>query len=209
MSAVTAQAPVPVPPGNTFDKYHSENRVVRHLVGRFQTALADLLRLAAPSSVLDVGCGEGVITYSWALALRTVRVVGVDLEDPRLRGEWQRRRAPNLQFMVARAQALPFGDREFDLVAAVESLEHVSEPRRVLAEMVRVSDRHLLVSAPREPLWRSLNLIRGAYPGALGNTPGHVNHWSRAKLLGLLAGYGELVAIRSPVPWTMALVRVA
>ena len=32
---------------------------------------------------------------------------------------------------------------------------------------------------PREPLWRGLNMARGAYLKDLGNTPGHVNHWSK------------------------------
>jgi 2-polyprenyl-3-methyl-5-hydroxy-6-metoxy-1,4-benzoquinol methylase len=208
MSAAPARVPV-VPTGNTFDKYGSENPVVRRLLGRFQAALADLLRLAAPSSVLDVGCGEGALTQAWAVALGSARVVGVDLQDARLHAEWQARQSPNLNFMAARAEELPFGDAEFDLVAAIESLEHVPDPDRALAEMVRVSGRHLLVSVPREPLWRSLNLIRGAYPASLGNTPGHINHWSRGGLLRLLGSYGQLVAVRSPLPWTMALVRVS
>jgi 2-polyprenyl-3-methyl-5-hydroxy-6-metoxy-1,4-benzoquinol methylase len=208
MSAAPARAPVTPPTGNTFDKYGSENPVVRRVVGRFQAELADLFRLAAPRSVLDVGCGEGLLTQTWARTRGTVRVVGVDLDDARLHAQWESRRGPNLRFLPARAETLPFGDEEFDLVAAIESLEHVAEPDRALAEMARVTSRHLLVSAPREPLWRSLNLIRGAYLGALGNTPGHRNHWSRPALLRLLAGYGQVVAVRSPLPWTMALVRV-
>jgi hypothetical protein len=73
--------------------------------------------------------------------------------------------------------------------------------------MRRVARRHLLVSVPREPLWRALNLARGAYVADLGNTPGHVNHWSRRAFERLLAGYGK-VEIRTPFPWTMALVRI-
>ncbi len=209
MSASPAQAPVTVPTGNTFDKYGSENPLVRRLVASFQNALADLLRLAAPTSILDVGCGEGVLTQSWAQALRPAPVVGVDLTDARLEAAWQRRRGANLRFMAARAEALPFRDGEFDLVAAIESLEHVPDPDRALAEMSRVSGRHLLVSAPREPLWRWLNVVRGAYLGSLGNTPGHLNHWSRGELTRLLSRRGEVVAVRSPLPWTMALVRAS
>ena len=53
------------------------------------------------------------------------------------------------------------------------------DPEATLAEMARVARRHLLVSVPREPLWRGLNMARGAYLRDLGNTPGHVNHWSK------------------------------
>lgn len=209
MSASPAPAPATVPTGNTFDKHASRNPVVQRLVGRFDAALSDLFTTAAPRSVLDVGCGEGMLSEAWAQVPGTGRVVGVDLEDPRLQAAWRTRRRPNLFFKTARAEALPFGENEFDLVAAIESLEHVGEPEQALREMARVSSRHILVSIPREPLWRLLNVLRGAYLGALGNTPGHLNHWSGPELLRLLARYGEVVAVRSPLPWTMALVRVA
>jgi hypothetical protein len=74
--------------------------------------------------------------------------------------------------------------------------------------MRRVARRHLLVSVPREPLWRGLNLARGAYVRELGNTPGHVNHWSKPGLARLLSKYGDVVEVRTPFPWTMALVRI-
>jgi hypothetical protein len=61
---------------------------------------------------------------------------------------------------------------------------------------------------PREPLWRALNLARGAYVRDLGDTPGHVNHWSRRAFTALLARHGEVVEARAPLPWTMLLVRV-
>jgi ubiquinone/menaquinone biosynthesis C-methylase UbiE len=156
-----------------------------------------------------VGCGEGVLTERWARRLGSGPVVGLDLEDNRLRAEWSMRLRPNLRFVTGPAAALPFARDEFALVAAIESLEHMSDPQRVLAEMARVAQDHLLVSVPREPLWRALNLARGAYPRALGNTAGHLNHWSKRGLLNLLGDYGELVALRTPLPWTMALVRTS
>jgi len=67
---------------------------------------------------------------------------------------------------------------------------------------------HLLVSVPREPLWRALNVARGAYVRQLGNTPGHVNHWSRRGIAALLARHGEVVEARSPFPWSMVLAKV-
>jgi 2-polyprenyl-3-methyl-5-hydroxy-6-metoxy-1,4-benzoquinol methylase len=203
-----APALAPVPTGNTFDKYGSQNRLVRRLMDGFGAALADLFALANPDSVLDVGCGEGVLTERWAERLGSGRVVGLDLEDSGLRAHWSERTPANLEFVAGRATALPFARDEFSLVTAIESLEHMSEPRRALADMARVARDHILVSVPREPLWRTLNLIRGAYPRTLGNTPGHLNHWSTRGLLDLLGDYGHVVRVRSPLPWTMALVRM-
>ena len=106
------------------------------------------------------------------------------------------------------AEALAFADGSFELVAAIEVLEHVADPPAALAEMARVAARWLLVSVPREPLWRMLNLARGAYVGELGNTPGHLHHWTPGSFRRLLAGHGEIVSARAPLPWTMLLVRV-
>jgi ubiquinone/menaquinone biosynthesis C-methylase UbiE len=105
-------------------------------------------------------------------------------------------------------ERLQFADDEFELVAATEVLEHVTDPERALAEMARVAGRHLLVSVPHEPLWRALNMARGAYLRELGNTPGHLNHWTRRSFVRLLGQYGEVIEIRAPFPWTMLLVAV-
>jgi 2-polyprenyl-3-methyl-5-hydroxy-6-metoxy-1,4-benzoquinol methylase len=198
-----------VPTGNTFDKYGSQNPVVRRLMSGFERDLGDLFGRAAPASVLDVGCGEGVLTSRWAAELVDRPVVGVDLDDPKLAAQWATRQQPNLSFRtVGPGAGLPFEDRSFDLAAAIEVLEHVPDPERTVAEMARVARRHLLVSVPREPLWRMLNVARGAYVRDLGNTPGHLNHWSARGFRRLLARHGRIIEARAPFPWTMLLVAV-
>jgi SAM-dependent methyltransferase len=195
--------------GNTYDKYGSTNPVVRRLMARFEGTLDELFTQADPQSLLDVGCGEGVLTQKWAQRLGDERrVVGIDLDDPALHGEWAKRTAPNLEYRVMKAENLPFADGEFDAATAIEVLEHVPDAEHTVAEMARVAKRWLLVSVPREPLWRGLNMARGAYWKDLGNTPGHVNHWSKRSFVALLSRHGEVVQARSPFPWTMLLVRL-
>jgi SAM-dependent methyltransferase len=194
--------------GNTYDKYGSSNPVVRRLMAGFEGTLRELFEQADPRSLLDVGCGEGVLTQQWAQQLDDRRVVGIDLDDPTLQAEWAKRTEPNLEYRVMKAENLPFADGEFDLAAAIEVLEHVPDPEHTVAEMARVAQRWLLVSVPREPLWRGLNMARGAYWKDLGNTPGHVNHWSKRSFVALLSRHGEVVQARSPFPWTMLLVRL-
>ena len=203
-----AAEPESVPTGNTFDKYGSSNPVVRRLMGAFHGTLDELWDRADPQSVLDVGCGEGVLTYEWAERLGDRRIIGIDLEDDKLRSEWAGRRRPNLEYRVEEATQLSFGDGEFDVATAIEVLEHVPDPEATVAEMARVAERWLLVSVPREPLWRGLNMARGAYWRSLGNTPGHVNHFSKRSFSALLARYGTVEEARSPFPWTMLLVRL-
>lgn len=197
-----------VPTGNTYDKYGSTNLVVRRLMASFEQSLDELFALAAPASVLDVGCGEGVLTARWADRLAGGRVVGVDLPDPKLEAHWQDNSRANLEFTTAVAEELPFEADQFDLVAAIETLEHVADVDRAVGELARVARRHVLASVPREPLWRALNIARGAYVRQLGNTPGHLNHWSRSGFTQLLSDHGEVLEVRSPLPWTMVLLRV-
>ena len=66
----------------------------------------------------------------------------------------------------------------------------------------------LIASVPREPLWRALNLARLSYVRELGNTPGHMGHWSRRGFERFLGERFEVIEVRSPIPWTMALCRV-
>ena len=193
--------------GNTYDKYGSTNPVVKRLMANFETTLDELFAAASPDTILDVGCGEGVLTAKWAKRC-SGSVVGIDLDDPQLQAEWEQRSEPNLEYRVMKAENLPFADDEFDMAAAIEVLEHVPDPEHTVAEMARVASSHLLVSVPREPLWRALNMARGAYWRDLGNTPGHVNHWSKRSFTALLSRHGEVIEARSPFPWTMLLVRL-
>src|SRR5205085_5227042 len=81
-----------VPTCNMYDKYGSDNPVVKRLMAGFHAALDELWDMAKPQSVLDVGCGEGVLTSEWAERLEHGRIVGIDLDDPKLRAEWEKRR---------------------------------------------------------------------------------------------------------------------
>jgi 2-polyprenyl-3-methyl-5-hydroxy-6-metoxy-1,4-benzoquinol methylase len=198
-----------VPTGNTFDKYGSTNPVVRRLMQGFESTLDELWHKAAPASILDVGCGEGVLTCEWAERLGDKPIVGIDLDDPKLKAEWAKRQRPNLELRAEEATSLSFGDDDFDMAAAIEVLEHVPDPEHTVAQMARVArGGHVLVSVPREPLWRGLNMARGAYLKQLGNTPGHVNHWSKRSFVSMLKEHGTIEEARSPFPWTMVLVRL-
>ena len=140
-----------------------------------------------------------MLTHKWAQRLRDGRVVGIDLEDPAIQAEWTKRQAPNLEYKIMKAERLPFADGEFELASAIEVLEHVPDPEHTVSEMARVArGGHVLVSVPREPLWRGLNMARGAYLKELGNTPGHVNHWSRKAFVAMLERHGTVEEVRSP-----------
>lgn len=194
--------------GNTYDKYNTTNPVAKRLQAGFEATLAELFTLAAPGSLLDVGCGEAYHTHRWAQELGDKRVVGIDLDDDTLKGFWEERTAPNLEYKILKAENMPFEDNEFEVATAIEVLEHVPDPAHTISEMARVASKYLLVSVPREPIWRMVNVARGAYIKDLGNTPGHLNHWSTRSFVKELSKVGTVVETRKPFPWTMLLVRV-
>ena len=194
--------------GNTFDKYGSDDPLVRRVMAGFFRGLDGLWAQAgAPESVLDVGCGEGVITRAGARRLGAAPVVGLDVNDPRLAAEWSKAGEPNLEFRTGDAHDLPFDDDAFDLVASIEMLEQAGDPDRVLAELCRVARRAVIVSVPREPVWQALNLASGRYVRALGNSPATRNHWSRGAFVDLVGRHARVEAVRTPVPWTLVLAR--
>jgi 2-polyprenyl-3-methyl-5-hydroxy-6-metoxy-1,4-benzoquinol methylase len=131
--------------------------------------------------------------------------IGVDLGTEELQGEWRRRKGERLSFRPGSAYDLPFEDDSFDLVCALEVLEHLERPRDALAELARVSRGALLVSVPREPLWRISHLLALQDVRSLGNTPGHVNHWSSRAFEEVVSDYGRVARVRKPFPWTVVL----
>jgi ubiquinone/menaquinone biosynthesis C-methylase UbiE len=171
----------------------------------FLESAAALYAKAAPATVLEVGCGEGRLAeYLYTRANpRPWRFEACDLELGKLVETLQ----PAIVFREASVYELPYADSEFDLVICCEVLEHLEDPRRALAELRRVAASSVLLSTPREPLWRVLNVLRGKYVGDFGNTPGHLQHFGRAELEALVQTEFELVDVRAPVPWTMILAR--
>jgi len=194
-----------VPTGNTVDKYATTNPVERRMMEGFFGAFDELVDRARPTRVLEVGAGEGEVSARLVRRAPDVPVTILDLPDAELQDSW---RALGLSGVAGSGDNLPHPDGAADLVLAIEMLEHVDDPAAVLKELARVSSAYLLVSVPREPVWRIGNMARGRYLPQLGNTPGHIQHWSRRSFVRQVAEVGEVVAVRAPLPWTMVLARV-
>lgn len=189
-----------VPTGNTYDKYASTNPIERRLMAGFFDALDDSLPSAAPASILEVGVGEGEVAARVRARYPAARFVAIDLPDPALAAAWAEE---SLAGAFADISRLPFPDEAFDLVLGIEVLEHVPDPPAALRELRRVASRDLVLSVPREPIWRAANLARGKYLGALGNTPGHLNHWSKRGFRRFVDTQVRVTSVRAPLPWTM------
>lgn len=196
-----------IPVGNHYPKYQTRNPIARWLVNGFLESFRALSRATEARTVLEVGCGEGHLSAILARDGRAVR--GIDISPSVIA---QARAQPDNQAHGARFEVgsvyelRPEADAA-ELVVCCEVLEHLEQPDKALSILARLARPHLLVSVPREPLWRVLNMARGRYLGDLGNTPGHIQHWSQRQFLALLARHVDVVEVRAPLPWTMALCR--
>lgn len=154
-----------------------------------------------------MGCGEGELAQR--LAARGLRVRGTDASSDVIEEARRRAKAAGLdiEFRAAPLEALDPVRDAAGLVVCCEVLEHLPDPDAGLAMVAQLADPWAIVSVPREPLWRALNVARLKYLRDLGNTPGHLNHWSRGPFIAFLRRHFEVVEVRSPLPWTMALCR--
>jgi SAM-dependent methyltransferase len=193
--------------GNFYDKYSSRNPIERRLVSAFLDSVWSLARQTGAREVHEIGCGEGEV--SLMLARQGLRVRGSDVSADVVGEARRRAEAAGLEvaFKAARAQALDAEEDAAELVVCCEVLEHLDDPAAGLDAVARLARPWAILSVPREPLWRALNFGRLKYVRGLGNTPGHLQHFSRRSFLRFLEQRLEVVETRSPIPWTMALCR--
>lgn len=194
--------------GNVYDKYASTNPVERRLMGGFMKAFDELVAETGAKEAHEVGCGEGEMSARMARA--GLRVRGSDAFAETI--DEARRRAAveglDIAYEATAVQLLNHAEHSAELVVCCEVLEHLPDPDAALDVLASLASPWLLASVPREPLWRAMNMARGAYLRDLGNTPGHLGHWSKRGFLEMLGERFDVVEGRSPLPWTMALCKV-
>lgn len=185
------------------EKYQSRNPIARHLVHGFMTAILQLVEETGQKDVHEIGCGEGHIIGM--LARNGYRVRGSDIEPAALavaRSE-SARHGLDLRLDQKSIYDLDPDNDSADVVLCCEVLEHLTDPAAALDRLLGITRKDLIVSVPREPIWHLLNMTRGKYLHALGNTPGHYQHWTRRMFIDFVAARSEIVSVRSPLPWTV------
>ena len=188
--------------GNIEDKDNIKNPISRQLVKKFDDTLLGFLKGIKPNSLHEIGCGEGRLTRLIASHF-TIPILATDFSEEVI--EHNRANAMvDVKFVQKNIYDLTALEDYADVVICCEVLEHLENPKKALAVLKRLKANHYVFSIPREPIWRFLNVFRGRYILTLGNTPGHINHWSKQSFLRFLnTNDFRVKVIRSPIPWVM------
>lgn len=190
--------------GNTYDKYGSKNPIVVWMMNGFTQALQSFVDAAHPKSIHEVGCGEGYWSSQWAEMGLDVQASDFSEQVIEIAKENARSRGVSTDIFEARSvYDLVPGRDSADLIVCCEVLEHVEDPKKALEVLQSIATKDIILSVPREPIWRILNCVRGKYVSDFGNTPGHINHWSSGGFIRLVLQYFDIVSVARPLPWTM------
>ena len=183
------------------DKYTKKRIIGKFLVANFFKIIEKNIPTDI-KNVVEVGCGAGYSTQELKSFLNPgVKFSACDI-DPEL-VLLAKKRNPDVSCEVGSIYKLPYLDHSFDLVICLEVVEHLEDPEGALSELARISNKYVIISTPNEPLWRILNVLRGKYWRHFGNTPGHINHWSKSGLRKLVFKYFDIIAVKNPIPWTV------
>jgi len=189
-------------------KYTNARPLARRMLDKFFGAIGACVgEVGGVGTALEAACGEGFSTQR----LRAMLPAGATLhasDVERRLVEAARRQNPAVPIAQESIYRLARPDKAYDVVFALEVLEHLDDPAAALRELCRVSRRWLILSVPREPLWRLINLAQLKYVGALGNTPGHIQHWGTRGFRRLVGRFAEVRAVHTPFRWTVVLAEV-
>jgi 2-polyprenyl-3-methyl-5-hydroxy-6-metoxy-1,4-benzoquinol methylase len=187
-------------------KHESQNPIQRALIDNFHAKVVEMIRRAQPSTILELGCGEGYVLGALADAGVRAELTGIELDSraAKLAAERLGERATIEQ---RDARELAADGRRFDMVLMLEVLEHIPDPAQMLPILDSLTNGWVLLSVPWEPVFRGLNLLRGKNITRLGNDVDHVNHWGRLGFAKFVSTRFDIVTSPEVFPWSMVLAR--
>lgn len=193
-------------------KYES-GKIGDYLLDRYFATIESFIKQAnikvKNATAIEIGCGEGLSTERLnKLIPNNITLEASEFVDNQVK--LAKKNNPGMKITKESIYELKHKDNEFDLVFLPEVLEHLDFPDKGLEELKRITKKngYLILGVPNEPLWRILNMGRGKYWKYLGNTPGHLNHWSSWGLVKEVEkSYGPVLVKKTPLPWTIVLAK--
>lgn len=181
------------------------NKIFFHklFLNRFLDTIFYEINKLSPKTILDFGCGEGFFLKAMKdRGLSEKKILGVDNREDAI--ERAITLIPEYDFRYLDLFQINPDEFQFDLVMAIEVLEHLYEPENFLKHLTTLSSRYVLFSVPFEPWFRIINLCRGRDILHLGNHPEHINHWSLTSFRKFLAPYVKIKTLYVRFPWIVS-----
>lgn len=193
-------------PSANYKKHTSVNPIQQLLIRRFYAVLLGFVKETGASSVLDAGSGEGFTLDKLYRAKLAKRYAGFDASEEAVK--MGNRMFPHLRLVQGDMYTIPFASKSFDLVVCCEVLEHLSDPKKALAELCRVSGGLVMLTVPWEPWFQLSNFFLGKYVSRWGNHPEHVNHWTKSGFVQYVRANG-LTVLHATIsfPWIIVLAK--
>lgn len=192
--------------GNVYNKYTSNNPIEKALVRNFLSSINKMIISSGARTIHEVGCGEGFL-LDYLINNGHADIKGSDISTDaiaeaklRLNGRLETNSLYSMDLF-----SLSKGIDSAELILLSEVLEHLEYPEKALIKLSGLAEPFLLISVPLEPLWRLMNICRGKYLNSLGNTPGHIQHFSRKRIRQLLTQHYTIVRESCTIPWQIYL----
>ena len=137
---------------NRLDYYEIEAEEVNIFGNLREVCLSDNIISQIPKNTktfIDVACGDGYILYQLKNSKKhkVNLLCGVDLSQNRL---IKTRKNINSELVRSDLLNLPFKDNSFDTVLCSETIEHIKDYRKAIKELVRISNRNIIITTPNE-----------------------------------------------------------
>ncbi len=184
-------------------KYENANPLHQYLLNKFLWSATRAVVSTGGKEIADIGCADG---YFYAFLREHLGVdfkyAGYDVDASAI--ALARSRFPEVQFIQASLEDL---HPVTSVVLCLQVLEHLADPRLAVEKLSLMQSEYFIISVPHEPWFRLGNLARGRHITALGNLPGHLNHWNKRGFSKLLSPHFKIVEDFSSFPWIIHLVR--
>ena len=201
--------------GNYYNKYDTKNIIEKIIIDNYFRKILDICTRNSINKFIDIGCGEGKWLYEFSK--KGFNCIGTDQDEEVIRLAKKNIGDQNFNLFKSNIYDENFveiinskiGETGINNIFFLEVLEHLNNPLTILKKFKEINFQNMILTVPKEPLWRFLNCCRLKYLYKLGNTPGHINHFSYWKLKKILNENFKLIEMNFPIPFLICLIKNA
>lgn len=184
-------------------KYQDRFFLKRFLIKRFLRSITENVAVLRPKNIFEAGCGEGFVSGYLSVNFPDIDFFGLDQDKTAL--VRLNRLFPRIKTFQHDLEIPVENQEKYDLVMAIEVLEHLAHPDEALKNLNRLTKKYLIVSVPWEPAFSGANFLRGKNLKKMGRDKEHINFWNKGQIAAIIARYFKIVKTQISFPWTIVI----